>query len=110
MVPLLQEFFLARNADDWVADLQAVSVPAGPINDLADVFSDPQVIHREMLLEMTHPTLGAIKQTGLPIKFSETPGGLDKPHTLLGEHNGEILTSLGYSSSQVENMVAAGVI
>ena len=110
LVPLLQEFFLARDADDWVTDLQAVSVPAGPINDLADVFSDPQVIHREMLLEMTHPTLGVIKQTGLPIKFSETPGGLDKPPPLLGEHNGEILTSLGYSTSEVENMVAAGVI
>ena len=75
LVPLLQEYFLKKDADDWVADLQAARVPAGPINDLADVFGDEQVLHREMLLEMPHPTLGSIKQTGLPIKFSETRAG-----------------------------------
>ena len=110
LVPLLQEYFLTKDADDWVAALQAVSVPAGPINDLADVFSDPQVRHREMLLEMPHPTLGSIKQTGLPIKFSDTPGALDRPPPLLGEHNSEILTGLGYSASEVDAMAAAGVI
>ena len=88
-----------KDADDWVADLQAVSVPAGPINDLKDVFNDPQVRHREMLLEMPHPTLGTIQQTGLPIKFSETPGELEKHPPLLGEHNHQILNDLGYLDS-----------
>ena len=110
LVPLLQEYFLTRDADDWVADLQAVSVPAGPINDLADVFGDPQVRHREMLLEMPHPTLGNIQQTGLPIKFSETPGVLDQPPPLLGEHNRQILTRLGYSDAAVDGMARDGVI
>ena len=110
LVPLLQEYFLTRAADDWVADLQQHNVPAGPINDLADVFSDPQVLHREMLLEMHHPTLGAIKQTGLPIKFSRTPGGLDRPPPLLGEHNGQILKDLGYSDAQIAEMAEKSVI
>ncbi len=110
LVPLLQEYFLTRAADDWVADLQQHNVPAGPINDLADVFSDPQVLHREMLLEMHHPTLGAIKQTGLPIKFSLTPGGLDRPPPLLGEHNGQILKDLGYSDAQIAEMAEKSVI
>ena len=110
LVPLLQEYFLKKDADEWVADLQAVSVPAGPINDLADVFNDEQVLHREMLLEMDHPTLGSIKQTGLPIKFSETPGGLDQPPPLLGEHNHQILTGLGYSDADVDQMASSGVI
>ena len=110
LVPLLQEYFLTRAADDWVADLQQHNVPAGPINDLADVFSDPQVLHREMLLEMPHPTLGAIKQTGLPIKFSLTPGGLDRPPPLLGEHNGQILKDLGYSDAQIAEMAERSVI
>ena len=110
LVPLLQEYFLTRAADDWVADLQQHNVPAGPINDLADVFSDPQVLHREMLLEMPHPTLGAIKQTGLPIKFSLTPGGLDRPPPLLGEHNGQILKDLGYSDAQIAEMAEKSVI
>ena len=110
LVPLLQEYFLTRAADDWVADLQQHNVPAGPINDLADVFSDPQVLHREMLLEMNHPTLGAIKQTGLPIKFSLTPGGLDRPPPLLGEHNSQILKDLGYSDAQIAEMAEKSVI
>ena len=110
LVPLLQEYFLARPADDWVADLQAFNVPAGPINDLADVFSDPQVLHRQMLLEMPHPTLGSIKQTGLPIKFGRTPGGLDLPPPLLGEHNGPILRDLGYSDVEIAAMVENAVI
>ena len=110
IVPLLQEFFLTRSSTEWVTDLQAVSVPAGPINDLADVFADPQVIHREMFLEMPHPTLGSIKQTGLPLKFSVTPGGLDRHPPLLGEHNREILAGLGYSDADIEEMAAGAVI
>ena len=82
--PHLQEYFLTRSSTEWVEDLQAVSVPAGPINDLVDVFADPQVLHREMYLEMPHPTLGSIKQTGLPLKFSLTPGALDRHPPLLG--------------------------
>ena len=110
IVPLLQEFFLKRPSVDWVADLQAVSVPAGPINDLADVFSDPQVLHREMFLEMPHPTLGSIKQTGLPLKFSATPGALDRHPPLLGEHNDEILAELGYSEGEIRQMAKGAVI
>ncbi len=108
--PLLQEYFLSRPADEWVADLQANNVPAGPINDLADVFSDPQVLHREMLLEIPHPTLESVKQTGLPIKFSRTPGGLDQHPPLLGEHNHSILSDLGYSAAEIEDMVEKSVI
>ena len=108
--PLLQEYFLTRTADEWVADLQANSVPAGPINDLHDVFSDPQVLHRDMFLEIPHPTLGTIKQTGLPIKFSRTPGGLDQHPPLLGEHNEAILKDLGYSPGEIEDFVAKSVI
>ena len=110
LAPLLQEYFLTRDADEWVADLQANSVPAGPINDLADVFSDPQVLHRDMFLEIPHPTLGSIKQTGLPIKFSRTPGGLDQHPPLLGEHNKAILAELGYAAAEIEDMAAKSVI
>ncbi len=110
LAPLLQEYFLTRDADDWVVDLQANSVPAGPINDLADVFADPQVLHRDMFLEIPHPTLGSIKQTGLPIKFSRTPGGLDQHPPLLGEHNQAILKDLGYSESDIEELVTRSVI
>jgi len=110
IVPLLQEIFLTRSVAEWVNDLQAANVPCGPINDIADVFSDPQVLARNMLQEMKHPTLGPIKQTGLPIKFSETPGGLDRHPPLLGEHNHEILKELGYSDQEIEQLAGKSVI
>ena len=110
LVPMLQEYFLTRPVADWVEDLQEANVPCGPINDLADVFADPQVLARNMYLEIPHPTLGAIKQTGLPIKFSLTPGGLDRHPPLLGEHNQEILEDLGYSVAQVDKMKENAII
>jgi len=111
MVSMLQEIFLTRPVAEWVEDLQAANVPCGPINDLADVFADPQVLARNMYLEMPHPTLGSIKQTGLPIKFSLTPGGLDRHPPLLGEHNQEILCGIGgLSPGDLEKMQADGVV
>ncbi len=110
IVSMLQEIFLTRPVTEWVEDLQAANVPCGPINDLADVFADPQVLARNMYLEMPHPTLGSIKQTGLPIKFSLTPGGLDRHPPLLGEHNQEILQSLGYSDADVQSLKEQSVI
>tara|TARA_B100001123_G_scaffold82633_1_gene94209 strand:+ start:406 stop:1599 length:1194 start_codon:yes stop_codon:yes gene_type:complete len=110
IVPHLQEIFLKQPVNHWVEKLQKFSVPCGAINDLADVFSDPQTLHREMVLEMAHPTLGKIKQTGLPIKFSRTPGGLDRHPPLLGEHNQEVLEGLGYSAVEIEKLKAQEVI
>ena len=110
LVPLLQEYFLTRPSGEWVEALQAANVPAGPINDLADVFADSQVRYRQMLVEMPHPTLGSIKQTGVPIKFSDTPGELEKPPPLLGEHNHQILKSLGYSDAEIEKLAERAVI
>lgn len=110
LVPLLQEYFLTQPAKHWLDALQAVNVPAGPINDLADVFSDPQILHREMLVEIPHPILKSIKQTGLPLKFSVTPGSFDRHPPLLGEHNKEILNSIGYSNEEIDGLTKNSVI
>ena len=110
LVPFLQQLFLTRPVHEWVADLQEYSVPCGPINNLADVFADPQIKTREMFVEMPHPTLGSIKQTGIPIKFSRTPGGLDRPPPLLGEHNREILRELEFSDADITELAAKEII
>ena len=110
LIPLLQEYFLTRPVDDWVKDLQDASVPCGPINDIADVFADSHVLARQMFQEMPHPTLGSIKQTGLPIKFSKTPGGLDRHPPLLGEHNQQLLSELGYSDQEIAKLEGNSVI
>ena len=110
LVPFLQQVFLTRPVAEWVEDLQKFSVPCGPINDLADVFSDPQIEARDMLQEMQHPTAGKIKQTGIPVKFSRTPGGLDRPPPLLGQHNHEILADIGYDDAGIKSLVQREVI
>ena len=110
LVPMLQELFLTAPAGEWDQALQAVSVPCGVINDLADVFSDPQVRHRQMVVEVPHPTLGGIQQTGIPVKFSLTPGVMRRHPPLLGEHNEEILGDLGYSSEEVRHLSEKGII
>ena len=110
IVPYLQEVFIKAPVAHWVEKLQAVSVPCGPINDLEDVFSDPQLLSREMVVEMTHPTLGTIKQTGLPLKFSRTPGGLDRPPPLLGQHNHEVLEEIGFTTAEIEELKNQHVI
>ena len=110
IVPYLQEVFIKQPVNHWVEKLQAVSVPCGPINDLEDVFSDPQLLSRDMFVEISHPTLGKIKQTGLPLKFSRTPGGLDRPPPLLGEHNHEVLKEIGFSTSEIEKLETQNVI
>ena len=86
-------------------------MPCGPINQLSDVFADPQVLSRGMVLEIPHPTLGQVKQTGVPIKFSRTQGSVDRHPPLLGEHTDEVLTEvLGFSASEIEALRAGGVV
>jgi crotonobetainyl-CoA:carnitine CoA-transferase CaiB-like acyl-CoA transferase len=63
-----------------------------------------------MVQEIPHPTLGTVKQLGLPIKFSRTPGALDQPPPLLGEHNQKILQELGFSSAEIDDLKAAEII
>ena len=110
IVPYLQDVFIKQPVAYWVDKLQAVSVPCGPINDLSDVFSDPQLLARDMFQEIPHPTLGTVKQLGLPIKFSRTPGGLDRPPPLLGEHNEEILASIGFSAAEIQDLKTSDII
>ena len=110
LVALLQAEFKKRPVAHWVEVLEEAGVPCGPISNLADVFSDPQVLERNMLLEVQHPSAGKIKQTGIPIKFSATPGSIDRPPPLLGQHTAEVLLELGYTQADVESLKEEGVI
>jgi crotonobetainyl-CoA:carnitine CoA-transferase CaiB-like acyl-CoA transferase len=104
LVPLLQEVFLQEPVDRWVAQLGDGGVPCGPVNELSDVFSDPQVLFRQMLLEIPHPILGTVKQAGIPIKLSDTPGSIQRHPPLLGEHTAEVLGEIGYSQDDVRRL------
>jgi formyl-CoA transferase len=79
----------------WLALFEANNIPCGPINDYAQVFQDPQVVARELVVDVEHPTLGAIKALGSPIKLSATPPDVKRRAPLLGEHTSEVLAQAG---------------
>lgn len=110
LVSLLEEQFLRNPVAEWVRQLEEGGVPCGPINELSDVFADPQVMSRDMILEIPHPTLGKIQQAGIPIKFSGAQGSIDRHPPLLGEHTGEILLEVGYSEDDVVRLKQEEVI
>jgi formyl-CoA transferase len=78
--------------------------PAGPLYNYKEVFEDPHTLAREMMVEMNHPVEGTVKGLGIPVKLSETPGGIRRPAPLLGEHTEETLMGLGYSKEEIAKL------
>jgi len=91
-----------RPRQHWIDLLEANGIPCGPINDYAQVFSDPQIAVREMAVEVDHPTLGRIRALGSPIKMSATPPLVTRPAPLLGQHTEEVLREAGFSDREIE--------
>lgn len=106
----MSEVFKKKNQQEWLDLLALEETCVGPVNDIEQIFSDPQIIERELFTEMKHPVAGNIKQIGFPIKFSETPGKIHSHAPILGEHTEEILQQLNYSSETIENLRNSGVI
>jgi crotonobetainyl-CoA:carnitine CoA-transferase CaiB-like acyl-CoA transferase len=94
LVPLLETIFKTRTKHDWLAALEAAKVPCGAINNLAEVFADPQVLARGMVHTWQHPLGGAVQLVASPIKMSLTPVRTDLPPPTLGQHTREILDSI----------------
>ena len=94
----------------WLSIFEAHDIPCGPINDYAQVFADPQVRAREMVVEVEHPKLGRIRSLGSPIKMSATPADASRRAPLLGEHTNEILTGIGVSEPEIARLRASGAI
>lgn len=86
--------FLTRTAAEWLSVLESAGIPCGPINTLDQVFAEPQVEAREMLIEMEHPVIGRLPLVGSPLKFSKTPVEYKLPPPRLGEHTDEVLKEL----------------
>jgi len=100
-----------RTTAEWVALLEPLGVPCGPINRLDEVFDNPQVKHRGLKIDVPHPLSGTVPQVANPIKFSRTPLAYDTPPPLLGQHTDEILRGvLGKSDADIAELRASGVI
>ncbi|HWP47740.1 MAG TPA: CaiB/BaiF CoA-transferase family protein [Candidatus Limnocylindrales bacterium] len=111
LVKILEEKLQTSTRAEWLEKLNKEGIPAGPINNLDEVFRDPQVNHLKMVQEVMHPRMGKVKLIRNPVTFSETPASIDLPPPLLGEHTEEILEQLlGYHPEQIQELKRKGVI
>ena len=111
LFPILSEIMSQRATDDWIDALGDIGVPCGPINTMDKVVSHPQVQAREMITRVAHQITGEVEVPGVPIKLSETPGNVDAPAPILGEHTTEVLTNvLKMSPDEVAKLKQDGVI
>lgn len=94
LVPLLKDMVKRQSKKEWINALETAGVPCGPINDLAEVFQDPQVLAREMQIQMPHPTTGSVPLVANPIKLSKTPVHYEQAPPLLSQHTEECLREL----------------
>ncbi len=90
LIPLIRQVTVFRTTAEWIAALEQAGVPCGPINDLAQVFADPQVQARGTRIRMAHPLAGEVDLVANPIRLSRTPVDYRRPPPLLGEHNSEV--------------------
>ena len=109
--PLLVERLRTRPVADWLTQLKAAGVPCGGVRDLEQVFSDPQIVERAMVVALDHPIAGAIRQLGMPVKLSGTPGAVRTPPPALGQHTDAVLHGdLGIDPEEIARLRAAGAI
>ncbi|MEE4890971.1 CaiB/BaiF CoA-transferase family protein [Pseudomonas alliivorans] len=111
LIPLIRQATVFKTTAQWVDELEAAGVPCGPVNDLAQVFADPQVLARGLAIELPHALGGRVAQVASPIRLSETPVEYRRAPPLLGEHTSEVLQALlGMSEDEVVALKGAGVL
>lgn len=111
LISILQEIFSTQDIAFWLREIAAAGIPCGPVQAIDQVFADPQVLARDMVWTVPHPTAGEVRLTGSPLKLSETPVAYRAHPPLLGEHTDEVLTSLlAYSTGEVARLRAEGIV
>jgi CoA:oxalate CoA-transferase len=109
--PILNEAMRQKTTGEWLQEFDAIGLPCGPLNNIAQAAGYPQVLARRMLVEVEHPRIGRLKLPDTPVKLSRTPGGIKGPSPALGQDTYDVLSSLlGLSAQELDELAAAGVI
>jgi crotonobetainyl-CoA:carnitine CoA-transferase CaiB-like acyl-CoA transferase len=101
---------LERSSADWLADMRARDIWAGPVYGYEDLINDPQIRHNGTFIEYDHPTEGRIKVPGFPIRFSRTPCEVERGAPLVGEHSREVMREAGLDDGAIEALIESGVV
>lgn len=110
MIQELKVIFLQKTRDEWMVILGQYDICFSPVNSLPEALEDPQIQHRGLWFQASHPADGDIPQQAFPVKFSQDQPELRIPPPLLGEHTQEILKTMGYNESSIENLRTNGVV
>ena len=111
LVPILAEMVKSKTKQEWIDQLEAAGVPCGPINNLEEVFDNPQVAARELRVDLPHPSGGTARIVRSPMKMSATPIRCDLPPPLLGQHTEEVLRELlGKSENEIVALRGKGIV
>jgi crotonobetainyl-CoA:carnitine CoA-transferase CaiB-like acyl-CoA transferase len=105
-----REIFRTKTRDEWFDYLSQWDICVGKVYTLDELSTDPQLIHRKMILELDHPELGKVKQPGISLKLSQTPGSIRSFGPALGQHTEEVMLDLGYSEERIEELRKEGTI
>src|SRR3990172_8464924 len=109
--PVLNESLMQRTTEQWLREFDAIGLPCGPLNNIAQAAAHPQVRAREMLVEVEHPVIGRLPLVNTPVKLSRTPGATKGPSPAVGQHTDEVLAALlGLSDEELERLRQAEVI
>jgi crotonobetainyl-CoA:carnitine CoA-transferase CaiB-like acyl-CoA transferase len=106
----VKKVFLTKTRDEWFEILCKHDAPAGKVYEIDEIFTDPQLLHRKMLLEFDHPKLGKVRQPGIALKLSQTPGSVRSMAPYSGENTDEVMKSLGYTTQDIESLRKANAI
>jgi crotonobetainyl-CoA:carnitine CoA-transferase CaiB-like acyl-CoA transferase len=110
LTELFDDIFATKSRDEWLSILKAHNTVCSPVQDYDELSSDPQIIANEFIAEVPDPRHGTVREVGLPIKLSETPGAVVSTAPGLGQHTEEVLLGLGYSKEKVAELRNRGVI